>query len=242
MSTAAPPRLLPLGDGAVIVQFGDEIGTATHGLVLGFVQALAAARAAGRLQGVREWVPAFTTVTVVCDDADEAAAAARDAELLSLAMQVQPAQASGQRWTLPACFDLDLAPDLAALAAARGLSVAGVVDRVVATPLRVYMLGFMPGFPYMGDLPPELDTPRLSSPRSRVPERSISVAGRMCAIYPWASPGGWHLIGRTTARLFDAAAERPALLQAGDTVHWQPVDRATLARLEREAAAAAPRR
>lgn len=235
--TGPLPRLLPLGDGAVIVQFGDEIGPDTHARVLGFVQTLAAARAAGGFGGVREWVPAFSTVTLVCDEADEAEAAARDAALLALARAAQPAQASGRAWTLPACFDLDLAPDLPNLAAARGLSVAQVVDRVVATPLRVYMLGFMPGFPYMGDLPAELDTPRLSSPRARVTERSIAVAGRLCAIYPWASPGGWHLIGRTPTRLFDATAERPALLQAGDTVHWQPVDRATFERLESEAAA-----
>ena len=89
MSTAAPPRLLPLGDGAVIVQFGDEIGPETHARVLGFVQALAAARAAGGFAGVREWVPAFTTVTLVCDESDETSAAERDAALLALAREAQ---------------------------------------------------------------------------------------------------------------------------------------------------------
>lgn len=237
MTPATFPRLLPLGDGAVIVQFGDEVDAATHARVLGFVQALAAARAVGRLPGVGEWVPAFASVTVIGDDATETDAAARDAELLAIARQVVPAQASGRRWCLPACFDAELAPDLAELAAARGLAAAEVVDLVVATPLRVYMLGFMPGFPYMGDLPAVLDSPRRASPRARVPERSIAVAGRMAAVYPWASPGGWHLIGRTPARLFDPAAPEPALLQAGDRVRWQPVDRAAFAALEHDVAA-----
>ncbi len=232
------PRLLPLADGAVTVQFGTEVSAEANARVLGFSRALAQAVQSGELTGVVEWVPTFASVTVHVDDASEADAQARDAALLALAEQAEPLQAAGRRWRLPACFEPECAPDLQALADTRGLSVAQVVALVTGTPFRVYMLGFLPGFPYMGDLPAQCEVPRLATPRRAVPERSIAVAGRMCAVYPWQSPGGWHLIGRTPVRLFDAANDDdPALLRAGDEVQWQPVDAATYQALDRRAAA-----
>ena len=100
------------------------------------------------------------------------------------------------------------------------------------------MIGFMPGFPYMGGLPAELEMPRLSSPRQAVPARSLAVAGPMCAVYPWESPGGWHLLGRTPVPMFSAADPAPSLLASGDRVQWQAIDRPSF--LAMEAAAAAP--
>jgi KipI family sensor histidine kinase inhibitor len=86
------------------------------------------------------------------------------------------------------------------------------------------MIGFLPGFPYMGGLPKALATPRLKTPRQRVPKNSLAVAGEMCAVYPWESPGGWNLIGRTPVSLFDLQhAQQPALLAAGDTVTWYEI-------------------
>ncbi len=233
----AAVRLLPLGDGAVTLQFGTEISAAVHARVLGFCRVLGDAVQRGELPGVVEWVPAFASVTVHADDSDEAAAAARDAHLLALAAQAKPLHAAGRRWRLPACFDERHAPDLGVLADARGMSVSEAIESIVGTTFRVYMLGFLPGFAYLGDLPEALEMPRLATPRREVPERSIAVAGRMCAVYPWPSPGGWRLIGRTPVRLFDAAADEPALLASGDEVIWQPVDCATYDALERRAAA-----
>ncbi|MBE2243476.1 MAG: 5-oxoprolinase subunit PxpB [Burkholderiaceae bacterium] len=238
MSTADPVRLLPLGDSAVTLQFGTEIGAAANARVLGFCRALADAVQRGELPGVVEWVPAYASVTVHAEDIDEQAAAERDARLLALAEGAAPLQTAGRRWRLPACFDERHSPDLRALAEARGTSVAEAIDLIVGTTFRVYMLGFLPGFAYLGDLPAALEMPRLATPRREVPERSIAVAGRMCAVYPWASPGGWHLIGRTPVRLFDAAADEPALLASGDEVVWQPVDAAAYDALDRRAAAA----
>jgi KipI family sensor histidine kinase inhibitor len=236
-AACSAPRLLPLGDGAVTLQFGTEVSAQANARVLGFCRALAAAVQQGELPGVVEWVPAFASVTVHTDEADEASAAARDAKLLVLAEAAVPLHTAGRRWRLPACFEPPYAPDLAALAAARSLSVAQTIELIVGTRYRVYMLGFLPGFPYLGDLPAALEVPRLASPRREVPERSIAVAGRMCAVYPWPSPGGWHLVGRTPVRLFDAAADEPALLAPGDELSWQPVDAATFEALERRTAA-----
>jgi len=107
-----------------------------------------------------------------------------------------------------------------------------VVQTLCQSAFRVYMIGFMPGFPYMGGLPASLHTPRLSSPRKCVPARSIAIAGEMCAVYPWQSPGGWNLLGQTPVDLFVAQDNPPALLASGDFVHWQAVDRREYAEIE----------
>ena len=230
----APVRLHPLGDAAWIVELGTSIDAATHRRVMGFAQALADARAQGRLPGVVEWVPAYATVTVHFDArGDEDFAAAAEGELRVLARDAAPLERPGRRWRLPVCFDAEFAPDLDELAAACGLAPRQVVALMTATPFLVYMLGFQPGFPYLGGLPAALERPRRATPRTAVPERSVAVAGRMCAVYPWRSPGGWHLLGRTPLALFDPArTDDPAWLHAGDELHWVEVDRAGFDALE----------
>jgi len=220
------PRFLPLGDAALTVEFGHAIDPVTHGRVLGFAHALAEMAGSGQLPGVLEWVPTFRSVTVHFDP-DQADPARLADILLAVAGQGARFCAQGRRWHIPVCFDPDFAPDLAELAAARQLPEAEVVRLMTETVFTVYMLGFLPGFPYLGGLPEALEMPRLATPRKVVPARSIAVAGRMCAAYPWESPGGWRLLGRTPVRLFDAAnPRRPALLAPGDEVCWRAVDRA----------------
>ena len=232
------PRLRPLGDAAWIVEFGKLIDEATHARVLGLAQALALAQQQGAWQQVLEWVPAYTTLTVYFNGSG-ASDAAQDAagDLLALARTASPLFQPGRRWSLPVCFDAECAPDLAPLAQARGLTVEAAVMLLTSTTFKVYMLGFQPGFPYMGGLPAALEMPRLATPRTLVPERSVAVAGRMCAVYPWRSPGGWHLVGRTPLNFFDARnTQAPAWLQAGDEVRWFAVDRARFDELEQRTA------
>lgn len=238
------PRLRPLGDAAWIVEFGTVIDDAIHARVMGLAQALADAQQRGAWPQVLEWVPAYTTLTVHfngSDDNDVALHAAAD--LLALARTAPPLLQPGRRWSLPVCFDADCAPDLAALAQARGLTVDAAVALLTRTPFKVYMLGFQPGFPYMGGLPAALEMPRRATPRTVVPERSLAVAGRMCAVYPWRSPGGWHLVGRTPLRLFDLRnGAAPAWLQAGDEVRWFAVNRAQFDDIEGSGAASGTQR
>jgi KipI family sensor histidine kinase inhibitor len=130
-----------------------------------------------------------------------------------------------------------MAPDLATLAASKGLRVDEVVAQLLASTLRVHMIGFMPGFPYMAGVPAPLEVPRLASPRAAVPPRSVGLAGRMACIYPWASPGGWRLVGRTPVWPFDVRHDDAALLHAGDEVRFQAIDRATFDALEAQAEA-----
>jgi KipI family sensor histidine kinase inhibitor len=231
------PRLRELGDGAWIVEFGREVSEAVHSRVMGFARSLGEARE--RLPGIVEWVSAYTTVTVhfeACTDGDSALDAA--GALLALARAALPLERPGRRWRLPVCFDADFAPDLEPLARARGLEPVQVIALMTGATFRVFMLGFQPGFPYMGGLPAALEMPRRATPRTDVPERSVAIAQRMCAVYPWRSPGGWHLIGRTPLMLFDPGdARSPAWLEAGDEVTWIAVDRAEFDRIERLGAA-----
>jgi KipI family sensor histidine kinase inhibitor len=235
------PRLHPLGDSAWIVEYGSTIDEATHARVMGLAQALAEGRAQGRWPGVVEAVPAYTTLTLHFDssgDTDDAGTAAE--ALLALARDAAPRATPGRRWRLPVCFDAEFAPDLDELARARNLAPGQVIELLTACAFRVYMLGFQPGLPYMGGLPAALELPRRTTPRTAVPARSVAVAGRMCTVYPWCSPGGWHLVGRTPLPLFDlAAAPQPAWLRPGDEVHWVAIGRARFDELERQAAAGA---
>ena len=235
-------RLLPLGDTAWTVEFGYTIDPALHARVLGLAHAIEEARIAGGGSGgallgaIVDVVPTFRSLTVhynplLCDGPRLGEA------LLQLAVKAGSKPAQGRRWRLPVCFDDEYAPDLAELAQSRGLERQAVIDLVTRTEFRVYLIGFMPGFPYMGGLPAELQMPRLASPRKAVPERSLAVAGEMCAVYPWESPGGWRLLGRTPVPMFAAAETEPSLLASGDRVCWQAIDRPTY--LDMEAAARA---
>lgn len=231
-----PVRLLPLGDMAWTVEFGDCISPAVHSRVLGLAHTLErerndAASVNVALESILDVVPTFRSLTVHFD-AEVCDGEALGRELLRLASASGVARALGRRWSLPVCFDADFAPDLADLAQSKGLTTEEVIARLTATEFQVYMIGFMPGFPYMGGLPAELHMPRLSSPRKAVPERTLAVANDMCAVYPWESPGGWRLLGRTPLPLFRAADPEPALLASGDRVRWHAIDRATYLALE----------
>lgn len=237
-SSALPEaRLLPLGDAALTVEFGSAIEPQIHARVLGFARALEGLAASGELDGVLEWVPTFRSITVHFDP-DRIDGEALAADLLALARSSTSLTVAGAHWRIPVCFEPEFAPDLDELAAAKAMPRERVVELMTQTVFSVYMLGFQPGFSYMGGLPEALEMPRLASPRKRVPAGSVAVAQRMCAAYPWESPGGWRLLGRTPVPLFDAAdAERPALLAPGDQVRWHAVDRGAYEALQARCAA-----
>ena len=232
------PRLLPLGDSAWSIEFGTRIDPALHARVLGLAQALNTARQcdASEWSGIVDIVPTFRSLTVHYDPLRVEGERLGES-LLQLASASGKASHQGKHWRIPVCFDADLAPDLDDLAQAKGLTREAVIRLLSEARFQVYMIGFMPGFPYMGGLPAALEMPRLSSPRKAVPARSLAVAGSMCAVYPWESPGGWRLLGRTPIPMFSAKeVEAPSLLASGDRVRWQSIDRATY--VERENAVA----
>ena len=215
------PRFLPQGDAALVVEFGDRIDPAINARV----HALAATLAAAPIAGMVELVPTFRSLCLHYDPLD--------LDFADLVGQVRARLAGppeglapGRRVTIPVCYEGDLAPDLADVATRTGLTPDEVVRLHAASAYRVFMLGFLPGFAYMGSLPERLRLPRRASPRVRVPAGSVAIAMEMTAIYPLQSPGGWHLIGSAPTALFDITADPPALLRPGDEVRFEPVGRA----------------
>jgi KipI family sensor histidine kinase inhibitor len=226
------PRILPAGDCALTVEFGQMVDPQIHALALGFASALDAMAGNGHVAGVIECAPAFGSVTVYFDP-EQIAAESLAGILLSVAGKCTVASAAGLRWRIPVCFEPDFAPDLEELANVKQLAPEAMIALMTHAVYRVYMLGFLPGFPYLGGLPARLEVPRLATPRPAVPAGSIAITGRMCAIYPWESPGGWRLLGRTPIQLFEVSDKRrPALLAAGDEVQWRSIDRAAYADIE----------
>ncbi len=211
-------RFLAAGDTAVVVEFGDRIDRHLSERVL----RLSSRMRAANLPGVVETVPTFRSLLVHYDPlaTDSASLTAAIEKLLDSSRgEPQPVKL----WRIPACYEASHAPDLAEVAQRTGLSEADVVRLHSSARYHVYMIGFVPGYPYMGDLPVQLVLPRRADPRVRVPAGSIAIATTMTAIYPLESPGGWHLIGATPVRLFDVRRPKPALFSPGDAVQFEPV-------------------
>lgn len=229
------PRLLDAGDAAFTIEFGRAIDPQLAAAVGALDTAIGQAQALGRLPGLVETMPTFRSLTVFFDPLVTGRAALIDAlQPLLEGSPLAPANTErhGRQWQLPVCYEGEMAPDLAETVQALGVSPDALVAQHSSTTWRVYMLGFLPGFPFMGDLLAGLHRPRRTQPRLRVPAGSVAIAGGLTAIYPWESPGGWHLIGRCPVRLFDPAWPVPALLAAGDRVQFTPVSAAECRRIE----------
>ncbi|MGM0766764.1 MAG: 5-oxoprolinase subunit PxpB [Pseudomonadota bacterium] len=173
-------------------------------------------------------VPSYTTLLVVFDPLRITPCKARQ-QLIGLLTRLTPAEAdgTGTLHELPTWYDLQTGPDLRRVADLSGLSVPSVIEAHSSREYRVFALGFAPGFAFMGMLDEQLTCPRLDTPRQRVPAGSVAIAGQQTAAYPLVTPGGWNLIGRTPARLFDRGRDGFSLLRVGDRVRFVPVDQAT---------------
>ncbi|MCP1515180.1 MULTISPECIES: 5-oxoprolinase subunit PxpB [Pseudomonas] len=176
-------------------------------------------------------VPSYTTLMVHYDLTALSPAEARQRIDRALADLQPQAQGSGKCHVLPVWYDLRVGPELGLLSQRSGLTVDEVIRRHSAHEYQVFALGFAPGFAFMGLVDEALATPRLSTPRKRVAAGSVGIAERQTAAYPVVSPGGWNLIGRTPAKLFDRERDGYSLMQPGDTVRFQAVDHAEFIRL-----------
>ncbi len=222
-------RFLSAGDRALVVEFGDHIDRTLSDDVLRLHASL---RSSG-LRGVVETVPTFRSLMVHYDPL-ATTRADLEAAIASLLDRAAGLPAPATLWRVPVCYDGEFAPDLAEVARLTGIAPSEVAALHSGTRYHVYMLGFLPGFPYMGDLPAQLALPRRADPRVRVPAGSISIATTLTAIYPYESPGGWHLIGTTPIRLFDCERAPPALFAPGDTVLFEPIDATAFASIKRK--------
>jgi inhibitor of KinA len=217
------PRFLNLGDRALTLEFGDAIDRQLVTAVAALDVRLTHEIAAGRLAGVVETVPTFRSLTVIFDPLVLSRADLQGRLMAVLGETETEAEQSPRRWCLPVCYGGEYGPDLESVAEAKELTPEKVIDLHVSQIYLVYMIGFLPGFPFMGDVVPALDMPRRTEPRVRVPAGSVAITGQQTAVYPWESPGGWQLLGRCPLTLFDAQRPEPALLAPGDRVEFQAV-------------------
>ena len=211
-----------LGDCALLLELGGGIDAPSSARALAAADALRAAR----LRGVIDVVPSYASVAVHLDP--RAAMTRGDAIAAEAARVAESARGDARRAactvTIPVAYGGDDGPDLERLAAYARLDAAEVVARHARGEYTVALLGFQPGFPYLLGLDPALAMPRLERPRTRVAAGSVGIAGAQTGIYASASPGGWNLVGRTGAALFDSRRAAPTLLMPGDRVRFREVD------------------
>ncbi len=229
-------EIIPLGDSALILRVRENFESDPEGAlqaVLNMQQRLEHAA----IPWVVECAPAYASLGVFFDPAQANEAGAAPDDLFAwLETQIRSALARPFRakknrsanaiLEIPVCYESEFALDLGEVARRAELSPMEVVRRHSAANYRVHCVGFTPGFPFLGGLPPELATPRRATPRKQVPAGSVAIGGVQTGVYPTESPGGWNVIGRTPLRLFDAQREPPALLSAGKWVRFRSITRA----------------
>lgn len=231
MTDADPqPRIERLSESQLIIRLGNGIDAALNRRV----QALAERISRAALVGIVDVAPAYASVAVryqplAWQSAQQSAFDALSAALLPLCVALDGHANTARLIEIPVCYGGDAGIDLESAAGACGISVEALIQAHAGARYRVAMLGFAPGFAYLLGLPPQLHLPRRAAPRLRVPAGSVAIGGAQSGIYPSALPGGWHLIGRTPLRLFDAAATPPSLLAPGDEVRFQVISARQLA-------------
>lgn len=214
-------RFQAASDQALLVYLGDEISAATHAGVVRLLRALENDPA----QWIRNIQPAYSSLLITFDAAavDHAEVQARITEYEKRAESLPAAKTN--LLEIPVCYGGEFGPDLEAVAAKSGLSAAKVIAVHCTRIYHAYFLGFVPGFAHLGDVAKEIVAPRLETPRKEVPPGSVAVAGRQTGVYPFATPGGWRLIGRTPLQIFKKDREPMGLIAIGDQVKFRPISR-----------------
>ena len=214
------PRILPVGDAALTVEFGNSIHPDLNERVYALEQAL---KSCG-LASLVEMVPTYRSLLIYFDPSNETF------ETMKLKVQgflsnLHPVQLQNhQIISIPTIYGGEFGPDLAFVAEYNHLAIKEVIQIHSSRDYRIYMMGFTAGFPYLGGMDPRIATPRLEEPRKETPAGSVGIAGNQTGIYPITSPGGWRIIGRTNQKLFNPAEENPFLLSPGDVIRFVPVE------------------
>lgn len=217
----------PLGDSGVVVKLGHQIDQNTHNKIKRLSEYLQD----HPFTGMVEMVPGYTTVTVYYDPIlfyDPSSGKTPYERVIGILDQILARAQEGdgrepKLVEIPVCYGGEYGPDLEAVAAHHGLDPAEVIRIHSEQEYLVYMIGFAPGFPYLGGLDERIATPRRSTPRTAIPKGSVGIGGSQTGVYPIVSPGGWNIIGRTAQPLFRPENQPPSLLRAGDLVRFRPI-------------------
>lgn len=219
-SSCRSPRYLPLGDAALVVEFGDAISLEINSKVIALSETIQKTE----VKGVEELVPTYRSLLVRYNPLKTSY------ELLVFkikdiqrTLKEAAIKMESKKIIIPVVYGGEYGPDLAHVAQFHRLSEEQVIELHSNRLYRVYMIGFVAGFPYLGEVSDEIATPRLETPRLKVPAGSIGIAEKQTGIYPCEAPGGWQIIGRTPIKLFNPLEQPPTLLESGDTVRFKQI-------------------
>ncbi len=219
MKTGDEPRFLCAGDRALVVEFGQEIDEGINQKVYD----LACALKEHRIEGIGETIPTFRSLLVYYDRNRISVDKVKAFLNQILGEMKEKSQSALRIWRIPCCYSTRFGKDLHDLEKYTGLSKEEIISLHSSAKYRIYMMGFLPGFAYLGGMNSRLSMPRLSTPRTRIPAGSVGIAGGQTGIYPLDSPGGWRLIGETPMRMYDPGREDPILCRAGDYIQFFPI-------------------
>ena len=213
------PRIYNIHDQAITIEFAAEINEATNMQVIALQHAIESSP----IKGFIEAVPAYGSLTVYFNEQVSASTVRSWLSDLSAQISDTSLATEGKQISIPVCYDPSLGIDLPWVSSHLNLSLEEIISLHTSVVYRVYMIGFIPGFPYMGTLPSALEVPRKQTPSIKIPAGSVAIAGKQTGIYPAEVPGGWQVIGRTPLRMFDPTKSPCSFLNAGDIVQFKPI-------------------
>lgn len=220
-------RFLPMGDCALVMEFANEISKEVNARIRQTTKAIE------KIEGVIEVLPTYRSITIFYRP-DQIAYDELVTKLQTIKEGNEEGDSLSRRIEIPTVYGGEYGPDLAYVAQHASLSEEEVIRIHTGTDYLVYMLGFSPGFTYLGGLDERIATPRLKSPRVKIPAGSVGIAGSQTGMYPSESPGGWQLIGRTPLKLYDPAKEPPVFIQAGDYIRYVAITESEYAEIEEQ--------
>ena len=213
-------KILIEGDSSVLIVFGDTISTEINQRITATVKLIKEQR----IEGIVDMIPAFASLLINYNPLVISYAALRRRLERILRMEIRSEATVRRVYEIPVCYGGAYGPDLGQIADHAGLTPEEVIDIHTSRDYLIYMLGFLPGFCYLGGLDERIHTPRLSSPRLRIPAGSVGIGGSQTGIYPMDSPGGWQLMGMTPVKTYDPQREVPILVQAGEYIRFVRID------------------
>lgn len=223
-------QIKPAGDSAVAVGFKNEISEAVNNQVA----VLKSGLENSETKGILECLPTYRSLMIRYNPLEITYKDLVAAIETHLNAEGTLSASEATIYVIPVYYGDDFGPDLETVAKTNNLSMEEVVKIHTAVDYRIYMLGFTPGFPYLGGMDEAIATPRLAQPRTKIHSGSVGIAGKQTGIYPIDSPGGWQIIGRTPLKLFDIHREEPILLEAGNYIRFKPVDFATYEAIKKQ--------